>query len=139
MALIEENAVNNAFDRLVKRGVFEDDVSCLAAEFEGEALAGASEGALDGFSHGSGTREGDFRGQRMIDDGGSGFAGAGDEIDDARWQARVLQHRGEFERGDRRRFRRLEDDRITGGEGRGDFPREHQQREIPRNDLADHA
>ena len=73
MALVEENAVNDAFDRLVKRGVFEDDVSGLAAEFEGEAPVGAGEGALDRFSNRGGAGEGNFRGQRMIDDGGSGL------------------------------------------------------------------
>ena len=34
-----------------------------------------------------------------------------------------------------RRGRRLEDDRVAGRERRGDLPGEHQQREVPRDDL----
>jgi hypothetical protein len=33
----------------------------------------------------------------------------------------------------------IEHYRISGGQRRGEFPRRHQDREIPRNDLTDHA
>ena len=33
----------------------------------------------------------------------------------------------------------LQDDRVAGGEGRGDLPGQHQQREVPRDDLGGHA
>jgi hypothetical protein len=36
MALVEEDAVDDALHRLVERGVLEDDVGRLAAEFEGQ-------------------------------------------------------------------------------------------------------
>ena len=38
-----------------------------------------------------------------------------------------------------RLFRRLEDDAVAGGKRRSEFPGRHQQREVPRDDLADHA
>ena len=47
--------------------------------------------------------------------------------------------RGEGERGQRREFRRLQHHRIAGRERRRDLPGEHQQREIPRDDLPAHA
>ena len=71
------------------RGVFEDDVGGFSAEFEGELFAGAGEGALDEFADLGGTGEGDFSGERVIDDGGTGFTGTGDDIDDARRAVRL--------------------------------------------------
>ena len=41
VALVEEDAVDDALDRLVDRGVVEDDVGGLAAELEGDLLVGA--------------------------------------------------------------------------------------------------
>jgi len=38
-----------------------------------------------------------------------------------------------------REFRRLQDDRITGSKRGSDFPSQHEQRKIPRDDLTDHA
>ena len=38
VTLVEEDPVNDAFDHLVNRSVFEDNVCALAAEFEGESL-----------------------------------------------------------------------------------------------------
>jgi hypothetical protein len=43
VALVEEDAVDDALDGLVERGVLEDDVGRLAAEFEGEFFAAAGE------------------------------------------------------------------------------------------------
>ena len=39
----------------------------------------------------------------------------------------------------RRFFRHLQHDGAAGGQRRPQLPGRHQQREIPRNDLADHA
>ena len=43
MALVEVDPVHDPFDGLVERGVVEDDVRGLAAELEGQALAGPGE------------------------------------------------------------------------------------------------
>jgi len=45
----------------------------------------------------------------------------------------------ESQRRQRRRFRRLQDARVAAREGRRQFPRGHQQGEIPRDDLPAHA
>src|SRR5207302_2939780 len=39
------------------------------------------------------------------------------------------------ERGERRRLRGLQHHGVPGGEGGRDLPREHEQREVPRDDL----
>ena len=71
----------------------------------------------------------------MGDERRAGRAVAGDDVDDARRQPRLDADLGEGERGQRRVFGRLQHDRVAGGERRRDLPGEHQQREVPRDDL----
>ena len=47
VALVEEDAVDDALDRLVERGVVEHDVGRLAAQLERDLLAGAGHRAGD--------------------------------------------------------------------------------------------
>jgi ParB family chromosome partitioning protein len=69
----------------------------------------------------------------------AGVAGAGDDVDDARRQVGLLADLGEEQRGQRRGLGRLEHDGVAAGQRRGDLPGEHEQREVPRDDLADDA
>jgi hypothetical protein len=46
---------------------------------------------------------------------------------------------GQAQHAQRRFLRGLEHHRVAGGQRRGQLPRRHQQREIPRHDRADHA
>mmetsp|Transcript_38569 Transcript_38569/g.87715 ORF Transcript_38569/g.87715 Transcript_38569/m.87715 type:complete len:500 (+) Transcript_38569:271-1770(+) len=52
---------------------------------------------------------------------------------------RVLQELHEHHDGGGSLLGRLEHDAIAGGQGRRQLPRRHEQREIPRDDLADHT
>ena len=54
-------------------------------------------------------------------------------------QVGLLADLGEEQRGQRGGLGRLEHDRVAGGQRRGDLPRQHQQREVPRDDLAGDA
>ena len=65
--------------------------------------------------------------------------GPGDDVDDAGRQVGLAADVGEEERGQRRRGGGLEDDRVARREGRRDLPGEHQQREVPRDDLGGDA
>ena len=64
---------------------------------------------------------------------------AGDDVDDARRQLGLAADVREEQRRQRRRLGRLEHDRVPARERRRDLPREHQQREVPRDDLAGDA
>ena len=64
-----------------------------------------------------------------------GLAGAGDDVDDAGRQVGLLADVGEQQRGERRGLRGLEHHGVAGGERGRDLPREHEQREVPRDDL----
>ena len=139
VALVEEDAVDDALDGLVDGRVVEDDVGGLAAELEGDPLVGAGHGLGDRAADLGRAGEGDLVDVRVRDERPAGLAGAGDDVDDAGRQVGLLADLGEQQRGQRRGLGRLEHDRVAGGERRRDLPRQHQQREVPRDDLAGHA
>ena len=60
---------------------------------------------------------------------------ARDDVDDAGRQLRLTQDVAEQERAERRRLGGLQHDGVAARERRRDLPREHQQREVPRDDL----
>ena len=62
MPLVEEDAADDALDRLIERRVGEDDVRRLAAELERELLARARERPLDALADGGRAGERDLVG-----------------------------------------------------------------------------
>ena len=76
---------------------------------------------------------------RVLEQRRARAAVARDHVDDARRQFGFLHDLREVKRRKRRHLRRLEDDRVAGGQRRRQLPRSEQQREIRRNDRADHA
>ena len=135
MALVEEDAVDDALDGLVDRRVVEDDVRGLAAELEGELLVGAGDRARDRLADLGRAGERDLVDAGVLDERAAGLARAGDDVDDAGRQVGLLADVGEEQRGERRGLGRLEHDGVAGGERRRDLPRQHEQREVPRDDL----
>ena len=65
-------------------------------------------------------------------------AAAGDDVDDAGGE-HLVEELAELEERKRRRRGGLDHERVARGEGRRDLPGAHQEREVPRNDLADDA
>ena len=136
MSLVKENAVDDAFDGLVDRGIRENDISRLAAEFQRVFLAASGNGALYDAP--------DFRraGKRylvdvlVIDDCGTRLTGAGDDVDDPRRQVSILDDFCQLHRRQWRRFRRLQHHGIAACQRRRNLPGSHQQRKVPRNHLA---
>ena len=139
VSLVEEDAADDALDGLVDGGVVEDDVGRLAAELEGELLAAARERAADQLADVGGAGERDLVDAGVLDERLAGAAGAGHDVDHARREVGLLADLGEQQRGQRRRLGRLEDDGVAGGQGRRDLPGEHEQREVPGDDLGGDA
>ena len=83
--------------------------------------------------------EGDLVHVGMVNKRGTGAAITGDDIHHPRRQADAGADFGEQQRGERGQFGGLQHHRVAHGNGGGDFPRQHQQRKIPRDDLADDA
>src|SRR5262249_60760303 len=91
VSLVEVDAVDDPLPRLVERGVVEDDVRGLAAEFERQLLAGARELALDRLADLGRAGERDLVDALGLDDLRARTAVAGDDVDHARWQLRLAQ------------------------------------------------
>ena len=79
--------------------------------------------------------EGDLVDVGMIDDRSAGFSRAGDDVHHARRKVAILNDLGQLQCRQRRRLGGLEYDRASARQRRRDFPRGHEQREIPRNHL----
>ncbi len=139
LALVEEDAVDDTLDGLVERGVIEHDVGGLATQLQGQRLVGTGDGAADLLAHGGGAREGDLVHVRMRDEREADLAGPGDDVDDPRRQVRLAADVREQQRRQGCRGRRLEHHRVARRERRRDLPGEHQQREVPGDDLRRHA
>src|SRR3974390_1649193 len=119
----------------VEGGVLEHDVGGLAAELERERLVGAGERALDLLADLGGSGEGDLGHVGVADQRHADVARARNGVQHARRQVGLLADVREQERAQRGGGRRLEHDRVAGGEGGRDLPAEHEQREVPRDDL----
>ena len=96
-------------------------------------------GLGDDAAGGGGAGEGDLGDALRGGQRHAGFAAkAVDDVQHARRQ-QVGDQLGQDQDGHRGRFGRLEHDTVTGAEGRGQLPGGHQDREVPRDDLADDA
>ena len=67
------------------------------------------------------------------------FAHAGDNVHHAIRHTRLLQNLAQAQGCERRLFGGLEDDTVASSQHGAEFPRGHQQREIPRDNLANHT
>ena len=85
------------------------------------------------------SREGDLVDVGVVHQRGARRSRTGDDVDDAGRELGLFDDLGEKERGQRRGLRRLEDAGVPGGESGSELPRRHEEREVPRNDLAGDA
>ena len=139
MALVKINPGDDPFDRLIDRRVFENNICRLAAEFERQfrfcpCRAHATSCAMR-FANFRRAGERNFVDVRMIHERRAGFARAGDDVHHAFRQFRFLKNLRQPHRGDAGGLRRLQHHGVPARQRRRDFPRRHQQRKIPRNDL----
>ena len=102
-------------------------------------LARARQLALDRLADIGRAGERDLVHTGVLDDRGPGAAVAGDDVDDTGRELSLPEDVAEVERGQRGRLRRLEDDRVACCERGRDLPRQHEQREVPGDDLAGDA
>ncbi len=143
-ALVKERqhqAFGGFFDkrRFGFHDVGKEDVRRLAAQLDGGRNNVLGRRVHDVRAHRRGAGEGDL-GDALA--GGQGFARffteAVHHVQHARRQqvADQLHQHVDAQRGLLGRFKHHA---VTGGQGRCEFPRGHQQREVPRDDLADHT
>ena len=139
LALIEPDRIDDTFNGSIEISIFMNDEGRLAAQFQRKLLARTGGGLADEPADFGRTGEGDLVDIGMINECRTRLAVACDDVDDARRQACLAADFGEGQGRERREFGGLQDHGVTGGEGGCDLPGQHEQREIPRNDLPAHA
>ena len=90
LSLIEPDAIDQAFDRAVEIGVFEDDERRFASQFEREPLVAGRGRAANGASYFGRTGERDLGDVRMLHQRFAGRPVAGNNVDYARRQSDFL-------------------------------------------------
>ncbi len=139
LALVEPDRVDHTLDHTVEIRVLENDEGRLPAELEGEPLARPGGPFPDDAADLGRAGEGDLVDVRVCHERCAGATVAGHDVDDAGRQAHLVAHLRKEERRERRVLGRLEHDRVPHGERGRDLPREHEEREVPRDDLPGHA
>ena len=109
----------------------------LAAEFERNLLEVAGGGLQDDLADLGRTGEGDLVDVGMLGDRAAGARShAGDDVDDAFGNAGFSDQFAQAQGRQRSLLGGLQDDRVAAGQRGSELPCGHQEREIPRNNLA---
>ncbi len=137
--MIEPDGVHQAFDYAVQVCIVEDDEWRLPAKLQRQPLATAGGFAADDPSDLGRARERNLVHAVVFDDQLAGSTIARHHVDYTGWQAHPLADVGKGKRGQRREFRGLEHDGVSGRQCWSDLPRQHEQWKIPRNDLSHDA
>jgi hypothetical protein len=139
LALVEPDRIDHAFDSPIEIGVVEHDERRLATQLQRQRLARTGGLLADDAADLRRAGECDLVDPVMLDDQRTCFAFAGHDVQHARRQAGSSGQFGKQERRQRGEFGGLEDHGIAQRQCWRDLPGEHQQRKIPRDDLADHT
>ncbi len=139
LPLIEPDGIDQALDRAILIGVVEDDEGRFAAQFEREPLARSGGRAADDAPDVGRSGEGDLVEIGMLGDQRAGRVAAGDDVDHAGRQSGFGDDLAKQQGGQAGLRRGLDDDGVAHRQRRGDLPRQHQQREVPRDHLPDDA
>lgn len=75
----------------------------------------------------------------MFNDGFADGTIAGNDVDHSGGEVNGLANFGEEEGGEGGEFGRFEDDGVSGGEGGGNLPAEHEEWKVPGDDLPAHT
>ena len=141
LALVEPDRVDHALDDAVEIGVVEHDERRLLPPSSSESFLPLPAVALRMMRPTSVVPVNAILSTpACVDDRRARVAVAGDDVEHARRAARRrAASSAKQQRGERRELGRLEHDRVARRERRRDLPRQHQQREVPRDDLPDDA
>ena len=104
------------------------------------SLEGVGGGLLDDLGRVDVPGEGDLVDVGMRHEGrAGGLAHPVEDVDDPGREARLAGQLGHAQGRQRRLLGRLHHDRVAAGQGGAPLPGQHQEREVPGDDLADHA
>lgn len=138
LAVVEVDAKVDPRNGLLNVGVVKDNVGRLATELECNLLQVGGSGSLhDGATNNGGASKGNLVNVHVRGNGGtSSLAKAGKQVEDTSREAGLLDELGENEGGEGSLLSSLHDDTVTGSQGRANLPGEHEQGEVPGDNLA---
>ena len=137
LAVVEENTKVDPGNGIVNVGVVKDDVGALATKLEGDLLqVGACCSLHDLTADDGGASEGNLVNVHVRGNGGTGgLTKAGDDVDDTRREASLLDELCGVEGRKRGLLGGLEDDSVAASNGGADLPGPHEEREVPGDNL----
>jgi hypothetical protein len=141
LALVEEDSHHRAVDCLLDVGIGEHDVRRLAAKLKRDLRQVVGRGFAINLPTSVEPVKATFVDTGMRGERGAGsFAVTGNDVDDAVGEALLPESTCRApSRRDGRLLGGFQHDGVAGGERGREFPRGHQQRKVPGNDLAANA
>src|SRR5216684_7610203 len=139
LPLVEPDAVDQTFHSAVQIGIFKNNERRFSTKFERKLLVTLRGSFANGAAHFRRTCERNLVNVGMLHEPFACRTIACNDVHDAGGKTGLLANVSKGQRRQRRKFRGLQHDGIPGGERGGNLPRQHQQREIPRNDLTYNA
>ena len=139
-ALVDEHAEERTVDCRFEIGIGKEDVGRFSTQLQSDSLHRVSRLLHDDLADGSAARERDLINIRVLHDWrAAGLPKAGDDVHDTFRQPDFLEPLRHLQRCERSLLRWLEDARTSSGERWSQFPRRHQQRIVPGNNLSGNA
>src|SRR5258708_1523371 len=139
LPLVEPDAVDQPLHGAIQVGIFKNNERRFSAKFERKLFVALRCSFANGAAHFRRTGEGNLVDVGVLHERFACRTVAGNDVDDTSGEPRLLTDLREGESCQRRKFRGLQHDGIPGGERGGNLPCQHEQREIPRNDLTYNA
>ena len=139
MSLVEENSVDDSFDRFIKRSVFKDDICSFTAKFKrcrNPKFCGALRNKFSNFGRAGECNLVDIFMRHKCCACGTVPC---NDVDNASRKFCLTTDIGKEKCSQRCGLRRLENNSISSRQRWCDFPCQHQQRKIPWNYLCDDA
>eukprot|EP00756_Hemistasia_phaeocysticola_P039183 Hpha_TRINITY_DN16801_c4_g5::TRINITY_DN16801_c4_g5_i2::g.149588::m.149588 len=141
LAVVQEETDVRRVDRLFNVGVLADDKRALATQFQRAPLKVRACGKLEDLvPDGGAPGEGDLvnvhvQRQRLT----RGGTEAGDDVDNSVGVPHLLAKARHRQRGEGGLLACLHHNHVASGEGRPELPSEHEEGEVPRDDLPAHT
>ena len=137
LSVVEVDTKVDPVDGLVDVGIGEDNVGRLATKLEGDLLqVGASSRLHDLATDNGGTSESNLVNAHVGGHGStSDLTETGNDVDDTRRETSLLDECAGNVGGEGGLLSSLQDDGVTGSDGRTNLPCPHEQGEVPGNDL----
>lgn len=132
LSVVEVDTEVDPRDGVVNISIVKDDVGALATKLEGNLLqVGIGSSLHDLASDHGGTGESDLVNVHVRSNGGTGdLSDTRDDVDDTWGETSLLDQVGGNKSGQRSLLSGLENDSVSGSDGRANLPRPHEKGEI---------